>query len=442
MPKRVLNRLLWIALLCVRPSFAEAPSAQYGEILQNLSDAYEYRDALLARSRGEVSLQLRSIEPDEATKAKLVEGQPMPGGGGRWVYSGENKAAVLWQQRDGAYRYDIYVPKPEEEGDNVFGLKNMRVVFDEEESLYYDVLDFRAYINTPPIKLFNLTDIANRFDIRRLYEFSGKSVLKYMQSFSNKGYFPSIASIDIEGKACLRLTFIKNIEKDGEPLDERTATLDIAPEMGYSMLQAEYISKRYSNKVVVELNRDTYFARYEEEKTHPGVWLLTYMSASQERGHPNERLEATIKHMEVGVDISAEVFTFSGLGVPNETVVSDKRLGKTVRSLYRDGQLLPLEEATAHQLVLSNVTAPGKAEALKEVPAFAERIFSQEAAPPLQVSPPAELAWQAISAPLGISELEQEAKSRSYALFTGCVGGLIALMIFIWCAVTAWRRNV
>jgi len=344
-------------------------------IMEKVSTNYQYREGLLSRSRGECSIYLQRLPPDDDLQKRLRENMGL-NEGGTLVLTGENTARIQWMQREGKVRMDKYMPLNEDMPSQMFGTKNMRVAYDANVSRYYDLSTGIAYLNNPPSDVSDVTGIHTRFNIAKLYEFGGRSLADALAAIAAKGMVPEISQSEVGGIPCIRLRYTLEKSKENILFSERATTYDLAPGMGYSLVRARFFYREFWEGAVSRESERTYSASYTESSTYPGVWLIDTMESSQDMDI-KDRIKATIHRIEIGVDVDEKEFTLEGLGVPDATIVADKRLpGKSVKFLYHDGELIPLPESNAEELLMNSTSTPEVGAAQNEIPEFAQRMQS------------------------------------------------------------------
>lgn len=346
---RVIIRL-WIVAGVLWGGSGASASEDIQAIIEKVTANYQQREALLRRSRGECSIFLERLPPDESLETRLRQEMEL-NEGGTLVMTGENTATIQWMQRDDRVRFDKLIPVNKGMPSQMFGAKNIRVSYDENISRYHDLSTGIAYLNNPPTEVYDVTGIQSRFNIAKLYEFGGRSLPVALAAISAKGMTPQLSESEVSGIACIRIKYMLEKTKENILQSKRVTTYDLAPSMGYSLLRARFLYTEFWDGSVSRTWERLYSATYSESPTHPGVWLIDTMESRQDMDI-RDRIQATVQYIELGVDVEEREFTFEGLGVPDGTIVADKRLpGASMKFLYEDGELVPLAESSAREIL-------------------------------------------------------------------------------------------
>lgn len=295
------------------------------------------RQELINHSSGKVTLTLHNTKGEgfDETHEELKSSYGMK----LVPMIGKVQWDVEWQRKDNKNRYDIVMKKPNNE-EQFFGTdQNIRNSCDSKIKLNYDVLDKRAYINRPsrpitsPSSLFN-----NQFNIDYFYSgaisgLGGKTISGYITSQEEKGMLPELSVKDRAGRKTIQIKYTVSVPKN-DKTHRMVRLIEVCPEMGYSIVSYEVYNNMGTNFEALKLV-SSYEAEYEESKTHSGIWIAKKVKVYAMNRLKEEMLTGEFKEVQIGVDISDNVFTFDGLGVPPGTTVYDKsRGGQPVKSVY------------------------------------------------------------------------------------------------------------
>ncbi|MFA6240792.1 MAG: hypothetical protein WC655_07680 [Candidatus Hydrogenedentales bacterium] len=340
------------------PSYGDPSPAPQEEVRKRVMDIvaamepqYAKRAELLKRSTGSCRMDLYfeegEVDADEM-KARLENalGADSANDSLQW----QNVAEIAWKQRDGDLRFDVVIQK--QTGDQplrTFPPQNKRSAVSADQSIHYNVLENSAYIDKPPANAANPTSVKNRFEVGALYTFREPALPSLLRDTAEKGILPIITEVTVRGIPCIRLEYTREKRapnKGDEVLAKTTAYYILAPAQGYSLLEGMASVKSFSEGISQrEILTRYYNAEYHECATQPGVWLLTrvlgYMRIPWQEGAA-DAIKVIFNETEVAVDVPEVEFSFQGLGLPEGTLVDDKReTGKTIRMEYRGGELVP-----------------------------------------------------------------------------------------------------
>lgn len=319
---------------------------------QNLIDTivanHQAREKLLLRSTGRCSVKMAARQIGIQSRLDGTEGTLWEEDLGEQL--GNTRIAEFeWKCRDSTIRYDVYVAAQDKDSDK-FPKQSTRIVYDEEQCIYYDVLDERGYINRPPDDAFGLTYISKRFDVRKLYDFVAREIPTLFENYKAKGKVPDeVSEVEIDGVKCWRFLY-RYTKTEGEAVvHEGAVTLYFAPSLSYSLVKGDYETRRLMNGRMIRSGKDTFEATYVEDPDHPGVWTMrssrTTFEGMMQGKIRQERLAVDFHEIRLGTDIDDVEFTFDGMDVPLGTLVYDLRQGgQPVQLWLTEDGLRPISE--------------------------------------------------------------------------------------------------
>lgn len=318
------------------------------DLIDKIVTHHQARERLLLRSAGRCTVEMTARQISfqsrlDGTEGELWEEVPSE------ELGNTHTVEFAWKCRDNTVRYDLYIAAQEKDPDQ-FPNKNTRVVYDEEQCIYYDVLDERAYVNRPPIDAVGLTYISKRFDVRKLYAFAYEDIPTRFEHYIAKGKLPDeVGEVEIDGVQCWRFLYRHTKTKEGEVVHEGVVTLYFAPSLGYSLVKGDGESRRRIEGKMVRFAKETFAATYEEDLENPGTWCIrrvdTTVEAELQGKIRQERLGVEFHEIRLGTDIDDVEFTFEGMDVPLGTLVYDKRMGgEPVQLWYTDEGLRPISD--------------------------------------------------------------------------------------------------
>ncbi len=363
--------LLFMLVMNSAPDAAYCAPQNTQDLIDKIVTHHQARERLLLRSTGRCSVKMAARQIGIQSRLDGTEGALWEEDVGEQL--GNTRTAEFeWKCRDSTIRYDVYVAAQDKDSDK-FPKQSTRIVYDEEQCIYYDVLDERGYINRPPDDAFGLTYISKRFDVRKLYAFVAREIPTLFENYKAKGKVPDeLSEVEIDGVKCWRFLYRYTKTEEGAVVHEGAVTLYFAPSLAYSLVKGDYETRRLMNGKMIRSDKDTFEATYKEDPDHPGIWTMrssrTTFEGMMQGKIRQERLGVEFHEIRLGTDIDDVEFTFDGMDVPLGTLVYDKRMeGQPVQLLFTEDGLRPIsdddpsfpERPSAMELRARHSTPPG-----------------------------------------------------------------------------------
>ncbi|MBE0536518.1 MAG: hypothetical protein IH624_12705 [Phycisphaerae bacterium] len=317
---------------------------EYADLKAAIEAAYAKRDALLANSKGEARLTLEKQGHSEQAVERLQEriSDELKIDPSKVALLGRASWTVEWYNKGAKKRYDMLVKEAEQPAgsERLLLPEHKRIATDGQQGIQYNVGRGEAYINKPPLKAGNPTNLTNYFRIDRLYR-PGRfgtlpETLDLLQEYGNE---PTVSQEVVDGHACLKLRFDKEGDLSNGKKYKTAVEFWIVPNISYSVIKAEMHSSRRTGGGEPPL-LEGFYASYEESNKFQGIWLLKNVTIVVNDGPFREKLTASLSDTEISIDIPDGTFTFGGLGVPAGTLVYDKTQGsRPVVTRYRPDRL-------------------------------------------------------------------------------------------------------
>lgn len=388
---------------------AEEQPSDPEQLLGVVRSCFEQRANAVASSRGRAHLALEVTRPAEAEKALLEKISKQTGVAPEKLHgSGVAEWYVDWWRKGAKNRYDT---SPDDNGVTRGYLKpeRMRKAVDAESSIYYQVDRNRAYINHPPAKDMNPLAMMSYFDPEFLYEYGGRNVPWLIQKYlSDNNYkIDGVTTATINDIHCVGLVFRRQDPCRSGRTQKKEYSFWFAPEMAYSLVKGEIKGTvAFDTEIGEAFVLGAYDAKYAESEETPGVWLIKELCViEREMRQKEEKLKVTVEEAHAGVEISDEVFTFAGMGVPEGAMFFDMRLDarEPVITSYSSDMKIGLEN--------THVETPPSP-------------VADPPAPPAETTPPA--------------ESPQKAENPFHVMYVS--GLLLAVSVLVFCVYRLKRR--
>ncbi len=332
---------VWILLLGMSCQVSAEEIPDYSEIKAAVDASYETRAELLRNSTGVAKLFLKKrIEEDdnpEAYRCLVYDGCDVDCNAvAKTRYA---PRTITWYVEGEKKRFDSVCPDSNDPR-AILMESNRRTISDEQRSLIYDRVTDKVY-RSPPLRVSgNPYGQLNSFDINYFYRFNLQTVSELLYRwFERETQSKRIRQITREklGEVeCIKVychsAYTYPSGKRGERMK---VELWLAPEMSYSLVKARIWCLGPADRTEHYFLLESYAAKYEESKTHPGVWLLKtldYVNNQAATEFGSEVLRAVFTDTKIGVDIPDEAFTPQGIGASAGKPIEDG----TVKNLAED----------------------------------------------------------------------------------------------------------